>query len=84
MIDQKTVLVKLMSKSVLPMFSSRSFMVSGLRSLVHFEFIFLRKHASFILLYVLILFFYMYLSNFSNITVVRLSYVYCIFLLSLL
>ena len=31
-----------MSKSVLPMFSSRSFMVSGLtfRSLIHFEFIF--------------------------------------------
>ena len=31
-----------MSKSVLPMFSSRSFMVSGLtfRSLIHFELIF--------------------------------------------
>ena len=31
-----------MSKSVLPMFSSRSFMVSGLtfRSLIHFEFSF--------------------------------------------
>ena len=31
-----------MSESVLPMFSSRSFMVSGLtfRSLIHFEFIF--------------------------------------------
>ena len=31
-----------MSKSVLPMFSSRSFIVSGLtfRSLIHFEFIF--------------------------------------------
>ena len=31
-----------MSESVLPMFSSRSFLVSGLtfRSLIHFEFIF--------------------------------------------
>ena len=43
-----------MSESVLPMFSSRSFIVSGLmfRSLVHFEFIFVygvRKCSSFIL-----------------------------------
>ena len=38
-----------MSESVLPMFSSRSFIVSGLtfRSLIHFEFIFV--HDSFIL-----------------------------------
>ena len=41
-----------MSESVLPMFSSRSFIVSGLtfRSLVHFEFIFVygvRKWSSF-------------------------------------
>ena len=46
-----------MSESVLPMFSSRSFIVSGLafRSLVHFEFIFVygvRKCSSFILLQV--------------------------------
>ena len=46
-----------MSKSVLPMFSSRSFIVSGLmlRSLIHFEFIFVngvRKCSSFILLQV--------------------------------
>ena len=46
-----------MSESVLPMFSSRSFIVSGLtfRSLIHFEFIFLygvRKCSSFILLQV--------------------------------
>ena len=35
-------LLRVMSKSVLPMFSSRSFMVSGLQfsSLIHFEFIF--------------------------------------------
>ena len=46
-----------MSKSILPMFSSRSFMVSGLkfRSLIHFEFIFVygvRKCSNFILLHV--------------------------------
>ena len=44
-------------KSVLPMFSSRSFIVSGLtfRSLIHFEFIFvygIRECSSFILLQV--------------------------------
>ena len=46
-----------MSESVLPMFSSRSFIVSGLmfRSLIHFEFIFVygvRKFSSFITLQV--------------------------------
>ena len=46
-----------MSESVLPMFSSRNFIVSGLtfRSLIHFEFIFVcdvRKWSSFILLQV--------------------------------
>ena len=46
-----------MSESVLPMFSSRSFIVSVLkfRSLIHFEFIFIygvRKCSSFILLQV--------------------------------
>ena len=46
-----------MSESVLPMFSSRSFIVSGLtfRSLIHFEFFFVygvRKCSSFILLQV--------------------------------
>ena len=46
-----------MSESVLPMFSSGSFIVSGLtfRSLIHFEFIFVydvRKCSSFILLQV--------------------------------
>ena len=46
-----------MSESVLPMFSSRSFIVSGLTfsSLIHFEFIFVygvRKCSSFILLQV--------------------------------
>ena len=46
-----------MSESILPMFSSRSFIVSGLtfRSLIHFEFIFVygvRKCSSFIILQV--------------------------------
>ena len=46
-----------MSESVLPMFSSRSFIVSGLtfRFLIHFEFIFVygvKKYSSFILLQV--------------------------------
>ena len=46
-----------MSERVLPMFSSRSFIVSGLtfRSLIHFEFIFVygvRRCSSFILLQV--------------------------------
>ena len=46
-----------MSESVLPMFSSRSFIVSGLmfRSVIHFEFIFVygvRKCSNFILLQV--------------------------------
>ena len=46
-----------MSESVLPMFSSRSFIVSGLmfRSLIYFEYIFVygvRKSSSFILLQV--------------------------------
>ena len=47
----------IMSESVLPMFSSRSFIVSGLtfRSLINFEFIFVygvRKCSSFIVLQV--------------------------------
>ena len=53
-IDSKNI-ATIMSKSVLPMFSSRTFMVSGLvvRSLIHFEFIFVygvRKCSSFIIL----------------------------------
>ena len=49
-----------MSKSVLPMFSSKSFILSGLRfrSLIHFEFIFVYGVS------VLISFFYMQLSSF--------------------
>ena len=51
----KNTLLQFMSKSVLPMFSLRSFIVSGLtfRTLIHFEFIFvygIRKCSNFILL----------------------------------
>ena len=57
----KKILLWLMSKSVLPMFTSRSFMVSGFRfrSLIHFDFIFLygvRKCANLIVLHAAIQF----------------------------
>jgi len=67
-----------MSESVLPMFSSRSFIVSGLmfRYLIHFEFIFaydVRKCSSFILLQVV--------DHFSEHHLLkRLSFLHCIFL----
>ena len=67
-----------MLKSVLPMFSSRSFIVSGLafRSLIHFEFIFVysvRKCYSFILLQVVGHFFQHHLLK-------RLSFLHFMFL----
>ena len=70
-----------MSDSVLPMFSSRSFIVSGLtlRSLIHFDFIFVygvRKCSSFILLQVVDQFSQHHLLK-------RLSFLHCIFLLPL-
>ena len=70
------------SESVLPMFSSRSFIVSGLtfRSLIHFEFIFVygvRKCSSFILLQVVDQFSQHHLLK-------RLSFLHCIFLPPLL
>ena len=57
----KRILLWFMSWSVLPMFSSKSFIVSGLtfRSLIHFEFIFVygvRECSNFILLHVAIQF----------------------------
>jgi len=67
-----------MSESVLPMFSSRSFIVSGLtlRSLIHFEFIFVygvSKCSSLILLQVV--------DQFSQHSLLkRLSLIHCIFL----
>ena len=67
-----------MSESVLPMFSSRIFMVSGLalRSLIHFEFIFVygvRKCSSFILLEVVD-------QSSQHHLLKRLSLIHCIFL----
>ena len=67
-----------MSESVLPMFSSRVFLVSGLtfRSLIYFEYIFVhgvRKCFSFILLQVVDQFSQHHLLK-------RLSFLYCIFL----
>ena len=67
-----------MLESVLPMFSSRSFIVSGLmfRSLIHFELIFaygVRKCSSFILLQVVEQFSQHHLLK-------RLSLIHCIFL----
>ena len=71
-----------MSESVLPMFSYRSFIVSGLtfRSFIHFEFVFVygvRKCSSFILLQVVDQFSQHHLLN-------RLSFLHCIFLSPLL
>ena len=70
-----------MSESVLPMFSPRSFILSGLTftSLTHFEFIFVygvRKCYSFILLQVVDWFSQHHLLK-------RLSFLHCIFLLPL-
>ena len=67
-----------MSPSVLPMFSSKSFMVSGLtfRSLIQFEFIFVygvKKCSNFILLHVAVQFSQHHLLK-------RLSLPHCIFL----
>ena len=57
----KKILVRLMSKRILPMLSSRSFVASSFkfRSLIHFEFIFLygvRKYSNFTLLHVAVQF----------------------------
>ena len=67
-----------MSSSVLPMFSSKSFIVSGLtfRSVIHFEFIFVygvRKCSNFILLHGAVQFSQYHLLK-------RLSLPHCIFL----
>ena len=57
----KRILLLLMSKSILPIFSSKSFIVSGLtfRSLIYFEFIFvygIKECSKFILLHVAVQF----------------------------
>ena len=74
----KKILLRFMSKSVLPMFSSKSFIVSVLtfRSLIHFEFIFVygvREFSNFILLHVAVQFSQHHLLK-------RLSFLHCIFL----
>ena len=70
-----------MSSSVLPMFYSKSFIVTGLpfRSLIHFDFILvygIRKCSNFILLHIAVLFFQHHLLK-------RLSLPYCMSLLPL-
>ena len=55
------ILLRFMSLSILPMFSSKSFIVSGLifRSLIHFEFVFIcdvGKYSNYILLHVAVQF----------------------------
>ena len=67
-----------MSEGVLPIFSSKSFIVSGLtfRSLIYFEFIFVcgvRKCSNFILLHMVAQFSQHHLLK-------RLSFLHCIFL----
>ena len=67
-----------MSQSVLPMFSSKSFIVSDLtfRSLIHFEFIFMygiKKHSNFIILHIAVQFSQHHLLK-------RLFFLHCIFL----
>ena len=72
----KKILLWFMSKSVLPMLSSKSFIVSGLafRSLIHFEFTFMcgdRECSNFILLHVAV--------QFSQHRLLkRLSFLHCI------
>ena len=72
----KKILVQFMSKSILPMFSFKSFIVSSLmfRSLIHFEFIFVysvRECSNFIRLCVAVQF-----SQHQLLT--RLSFVHCV------
>ena len=72
----KKILLWFMSKSVLPMFSAKSFIVSVLtfRSLIHFEFIFVygvRECSNFILLQVAVWFS-------QHCLLKRLSYIHCI------
>ena len=80
--ESKKILLQFMSKSVLPMFSSKRFILSGLtfRSLIHFEFIFVhgvRECSNFILLHVAVQFSWHHLLKW-------LSFLHCIFLSPLL
>ena len=74
----KKILLWFMSKSIFPMFSYKSFIVSSLtfRSLIHFEFIFVygvRECSNFILLHVAVQFSQHHLLK-------RLSFLHCMFL----
>ena len=74
----KRIMLWFMSKTILPMFFSKSFIVSGLifRSLIHFEFIFVygvRTCSNLILLHVAVQFSQHHLLK-------RLSFLHCIFL----
>ena len=74
----KKILLQFLSKTVLPVFSSRHFIVFRLtfRSLIHFEFIFVygvRECSNFILLHVAVQFYQHRLLK-------RLSFLHCIFL----
>ena len=74
----KKILLRFFSKSVLPMFSSKSFIISGFtfRSLIQFEFIFVygaRECFNFILLHVAVQFSQHHLLK-------RLSFLHCVFL----
>ena len=74
----KKILLRFMSKIVLPIFSTKSFVVSSLtfRSLIHFEFIFVygvRECSNFILLHVAVQISQHHLLK-------RLSFLHCIFL----
>ena len=74
----KKIMLWFMSKSVFPMLSSKSFIVSGLtfRSSFNFEFIFVyhvKEHCNFILLHVAVWFSQYHLLK-------RLSFLHCIFL----
>ena len=78
----KKILLSFISKSVLPLVSSKSFIASSLtsRSLIHFEFILvygIRQCFNFILLHVAVQFSQHYLLQ-------KLSFLHCIFLLLLL
>ena len=60
-LGSKKILLRLMSKNVLPVFSSKSFIVSSLklRSVIHFKFVFVygvRESSNFILLHVAVQF----------------------------
>ena len=76
--ESQRILIWFMSSSVRPVFSSKSFIVSGLtfRSLIHFEFIFVydvRKYSNFVLFHVTV-----QLSQHHLLK--RLSLLFCIFL----